>query len=49
MIKLFDCKQFVHRRHDNINVYINMKRKILFNLFKRKKLRARDQIVRLLS
>ena len=27
MIKLFDCKQSVRRKHDNINVYINVKKK----------------------
>ena len=45
MIKSFDYKQFVCRKRDNINIYINVKRKILFNLFKRERLRARNQIV----
>ena len=45
MIKSFDCKQLVRRKRDNIDVYVNIKRKILFDLFKREKLRARDRIV----
>ena len=45
MIKSFDCKQFIRRRRDNIDIYINVKRKILFDLFKREKLRARNRIV----
>ena len=45
MIKSFDHKQFVRRKRDNINVYVNIKRKILFNLLKREKLRARDRIM----
>ena len=45
MIKSFDHKQFVRRKRDNINVYINVKKRILFDLFKRKKLRARNRIV----
>ena len=42
MIKSFDYKQFVYRKRDNIDIYVNVKRKILFDLFKREKLRARD-------
>ena len=45
MIKSFNYKQFVRRRHDNIDVYVNVRKKILFNLFKREELRARNQIV----
>ena len=45
MIKSFDHKQFVHRKRDNINIYINVKRKILFDLFERERLRARNRIV----
>ena len=42
MIKSFDYKQFVRRKRDNIDVYVNVRRKILFDLFKREKLRARN-------
>ena len=49
MIKLFDRKQFVRRRRDNTDIHINMRRKILFDLSKREKLRARNRVVRLLS
>ena len=49
MIKSFNRKQFVRRRRDNIDVHVNMKRKILFDLSEHKKLRARNRVVRLLS
>ena len=42
MIKSFNCKYFVRRKRDNINVYVDVKRKILFDLFKREKLGAQD-------
>ena len=45
MIKSFDRKQFIRRKRDNINVYINVKKRILFDLFKREKLRAQDRVV----
>ena len=45
MIKLFNYKQLVRRRRDNIDVYINIKKRILFDLFEYERLRARNRVV----